>query len=56
MVDNLSNERVVIYLDVTRHVDNAHLPTVPLGRLAQLVRASDLHSEGRGFEPLTAQC
>ena len=26
------------------------------GRLAQLVRASDLHSEGRGFEPLIAHC
>ncbi len=24
------------------------------GRLAQLARASDLHSEGRGFEPLIA--
>ena len=26
------------------------------GRLAQLVRASDLHSEGRGFESLIAHC
>ncbi len=26
----------------------------PCGRLAQLVRASALHAEGRGFEPLAA--
>ena len=26
------------------------------GRLAQLVRASGLHPEGRGFESLTAHC
>ena len=28
----------------------------PLGRLAQLVRASRLHREGRGFESLAAHC
>ncbi len=28
--------------------------TTQIGRLAQLVRASRLHREGRGFESLTA--
>ena len=36
------------------HAPKARKPADGAGRLAQLVRASRLHREGRGFEPLAA--
>ncbi len=36
------------------HFDSTVVEIRFRGRLAQLARASDLHSEGRGFEPLIA--